>query len=1180
METSNVVRGRVVVVPSGRGVTGLVVEAYDVPAGSSRERNEGDAKKEWRRLGSAETSDKGEFSITYALPTPSKEAKAPEVSLVITVSVPDRSDKARDPVYVAHKPRVRPGKLEVYLISLSEDELEKAGGVPVKTPPEGDPEPAALMRNRLKLEAERAVEAQRAQVEARRLSVALARETVATFESELKPALERALSAVSEAQATSATFVPRGGSVTMASERVIGADLPGVINNEAGRAAMRTRVVLTEAQLAELRSRLDGNNEVTAAVLAEILGTAPGAPSSVLREDPTAIVCRELSRQERDVASALGSAQEEDEEEDDEDEESDVAGNNIDVLDEGDVRRYLARLISTMTTPEEAVVTGLEPRATQSTVGTGVQELSFRPSPADTTRYHDFHNLQVAFRHVWQEAIDEGILTLAEAAYDEIVDAGGQPKVLPLQHPVSALTKEAKIVQRAASQTMMTMAKPAGGVTGNTSSPGGNTGGNTWTGISTGLMGTDNVFNPPNEEETLPGLLNELNQRMQEPYAFTTFAANRQHRSVNFGIRVTYQQKWQPLEYQAGRLAKTITLAPKEVRKYTKTVKRSRKRSEKEVEKHVSIRKEELTQTARVEQEVIRKANTKTHFDIGAEMNAGVEGGPSSTMKTSFDHEAAQTSENVKKSFNESVRKAVQELTDEVSVELNREELDEYEESESGEIANPNDELAVTFLFYELQRRYRISEHIHRISPVVLVAQEMPAPHEINEAWLVSHDWILRRVLLDDSFAPALAYLSSKVVGDQVALGEMKKNIAQQRQAIQDLKQQITIVRQRAATQRTLLEQSILKSAKKDSGGDDSWFSGIPVIGDAVDLAEDAIQAVGDFIHPDMPEVGSSREDALKETIQRTVDEERDLLMRIEREVTALNALTESYAKSLADNYNQRTQILRLRTHIKQNILYYMQAIWSHEPPDQRYLRLHETPVPTFGGERRFRFTSLDPVPGAMSSLAHRGIDSPDTPARAIYEADVVCELDAQAPMPLSRVADLDDLLGYFGNYMIFRLKESNALTDFMMAPYLLQGFGELVDPDDLGNWSLEQFVDYVACLAERLPVETFDRIRAELKAQYDRLITAPRRNGDVVTIPTGSLFIEALPATSSLIERFKAIHRAIDVKKAQAEARHAEIKNLWMVDRLVHNEREDPEIDKKVVITGVTTPPVVPVEE
>ena len=53
------------------------------------------------------------------------------------------------------------------------------------------------------------------------------------------------------------------------------------------------------------------------------------------------------------------------------------------------------------------------------------------------------------------------------------------------------------------------------------------------------------------------------------------------------------------------------------------------------------------------------------------------------------------------------------------------------------EIQNPNDELTVTYLFYELQRTYRISEKIHQLMPVVLVANEVPAPDEIDDAWLM-----------------------------------------------------------------------------------------------------------------------------------------------------------------------------------------------------------------------------------------------------------------------------------------------------------------------------------------------------------------------------------------------------------------------------------------------------------
>ena len=71
--------------------------------------------------------------------------------------------------------------------------------------------------------------------------------------------------------------------------------------------------------------------------------------------------------------------------------------------------------------------------------------------------------------------------------------------------------------------------------------------------------------------------------------------------------------------------------------------------------------------------------------------------------------------------------------------------------------------------------------------PVVLVAQEVPAPDEITEAWVIAHDWILNRVLLDDSFrADARSYLANKSVGDDFALRELRKNLRQQRNLVDD----------------------------------------------------------------------------------------------------------------------------------------------------------------------------------------------------------------------------------------------------------------------------------------------------------------------------------------------------------------------------------------------------------
>jgi hypothetical protein len=72
-----------------------------------------------------------------------------------------------------------------------------------------------------------------------------------------------------------------------------------------------------------------------------------------------------------------------------------------------------------------------------------------------------------------------------------------------------------------------------------------------------------------------------------------------------------------------------------------------------------------------------------------------------------------------------------------------------------------------------------------------------------------------------------------------------------------------------------------------------------------------------------------------------------------------------------------------------------------------------------------------------------------------------------------------------------------------------------------------------------------------------------------MVIVPSGQLYIEALPGTHPILEDFKLIHRALDVKKVQAEVRHAELENLRLAARLANGEYGDPDVEKKIVIEG-----------
>lgn len=83
-------------------------------------------------------------------------------------------------------------------------------------------------------------------------------------------------------------------------------------------------------------------------------------------------------------------------------------------------------------TPENPVEFGLdaaelEPTLTSVGVSVAIQKIMFRPSPADAPSFHDFHDLQIVFEPVWQEALDETYLDDVGAAYDQIVERGGVP---------------------------------------------------------------------------------------------------------------------------------------------------------------------------------------------------------------------------------------------------------------------------------------------------------------------------------------------------------------------------------------------------------------------------------------------------------------------------------------------------------------------------------------------------------------------------------------------------------------------------------------------------------------------------------------------------------------------------------------------------------------------------------
>jgi hypothetical protein len=515
--------------------------------------------------------------------------------------------------------------------------------------------------------------------------------------------------------------------------------------------------------------------------------------------------------------------------------------------------------------------------------------------------------------------------------------------------------------------------------------------------------------NPLGGSSRLYQLLSKLDKLIAEKYAFDVFAAN----SINFGIIVTYRQTWEPLNYQVGDLVSTIPLAPKEVRRYTTRTVTKKTRSMKELEDNLQTRKTESSYTSRADKEIVDKAQNSTNWSINAHESYGPKDSFSVDSTQTFGGNDAKQSENVKKEFRESVLKSAQEYKQQHRTEIDTSESQETEETTFHEIQNPNDELTVTYLFYELQRTYKISERIHKLTPVILVANEVPAPNEIDDAWLMEHDWMLRRVILDDSFRPALDYLIKSFVGAEVNIRILENNAIAQKNLVEALERQI-----RSQDQTLIRDEQAKLDAVREFGAKNTKQG-------VIDIVSRIFDPIGITGKKDTGEVNAAQAmvDYANETLDRAEREKARLLSQMEVALTALQAAVDKLSAAVKEHYDRVAEIDRLRVHVKDNILYYMQAIWSYEPPDQRFFRLYnkvKVPVVT--------------VDTAGVTVA---IDGP--PHNSLIDIFGGMETGtAELPIPnyklevkkLVEVADLDTVLGYKGNYTIFGKQLPHAAHD------------------------------------------------------------------------------------------------------------------------------------------------------
>lgn len=791
------------------------------------------------------------------------------------------------------------------------------------------------------------------------------------------------------------------------------------------------------------------------------------------------------------------------------------------------VDTLVRRLTEPITPPEDFGLFDQKKRPETGDVENGIQGLSLRSGPADIPAHYMFHSLQIAFDYVWQRAVDNGVLENAQILAATLAEQGGDPlkAIANASNPVTALRREVRDTAAAAAALSAAgiRVRPTKGKAGAYVND-----------RVHDTVGINDVREAEPAARSTHELLGDLDGLLAEKYRFDVFAP----RSTNFGLLVTYDQEWVPLAYQAGSLVKTLTLTPKETRKVSvrRTVKKDR--SVKELEENQRIRKDESVETMRDEAEIVQKAQCKSNFAFSAKgaYNAAVWSGEVSTSLT-LDSEVS--SQETKKAFREAVVKAAQEFKDERKLEVEAKESFEEESTESSEVTNPNDELTVTYLFYELQRRYRISEEISRLTPVVMVALELPNPdRSAIDKVMLTHSWIINRVLLDDRYRSALEYLRTRIVGDELKLRVQVAKLAELKAVVDNMKRL-----HRSAAQMVIDRDILMQNARSVHA-----------------------QSVGNDDDSEVQNTKRLLKEGADADFERAVRDEKDLRLRVEAETAAFATASDAYAEAYGDHMNRTLEISALRVHFKENILYYMQAIWSFAFRDQLYFSLYDIEVPRLPAPQK-TYTLSEPDEPPLNVIAAADEIVLEVRADFTFNANLDPETDKVA---LSEIADLDRPLGFKGNYMIFPMKQSNALTDYMMIPYLDAALG-LHDPDEEGSMTPEAFARHARDLYRRrrrtLSEDGQEELRDHLRRQYRRIAERSRLKGEEITVPTNSLYIEALPGAHPLLEDFKLAHRIIDVRKAQAETRKLEMENLRYAARIIAGERNDPDVDKQVIV-------------
>ena len=172
----------------------------------------------------------------------------------------------------------------------------------------------------------------------------------------------------------------------------------------------------------------------------------------------------------------------------------------------------------------------------------------------------------------------------------------------------------------------------------------------------------------------------------------------------------------------------------------------------------------ETTDTSKTSHDVIDEANKEVNKHAEAEVGgsykfveAKVSGGIAEKVGSS--------SKDTKTNLNETMAKTASKIKHDTKVTVSTESESTYEDTSAAELVNPNDEMAITYVYSRLQQQFWVTTEVGGVDSVVFVPQAVPAWEDIDEDWVRGRGDVLARALLDPSYAGILAAIRSEPSG-------------------------------------------------------------------------------------------------------------------------------------------------------------------------------------------------------------------------------------------------------------------------------------------------------------------------------------------------------------------------------------------------------------------------------